>query len=67
MAKERTGIVRKGEWQIDHVAAKKGGGDVWRVSHGSKVTTVTTSKASARTMDHAVAKYGRALKRLADR
>jgi hypothetical protein len=66
MAKERIGI-RKDEWKIDHIAAKKGGGDVWRVSHGDKVRTITTSKASTRAMDQAVAKYGRALKRLADR
>jgi hypothetical protein len=68
MAKEYTGRTTKGEWQIDHVrAAGSKGGDVWRVSHDGKVREIATSKASTRAMDQAVEKYGRALKRLADR
>ncbi len=68
MAKERT-VVRKGEVKIDRVASVKSGsrGDVWRVSYGKTVKTITTSKASTRAMDKAVEKYDRALRRLADR
>jgi hypothetical protein len=45
----------------------KGGREVWRISSNGRYVEVTTSGSSVRAMDAAVTKYGRALKRLADR
>ncbi len=43
------------------------GRESWKISHDGSVRTLVTSGTSAKTMDKAVVRYDRALKRLADR
>jgi hypothetical protein len=49
------------------VEKRRGGREVFRVATGGDFRTLTTSRASIAAMDRAMVKYGRALRRLADR